>query len=118
MARKKKYQQQGLGDSVEKFFEATGIKTVVENITDDCGCEERKQKLNKLFTYKLKVVNCPTEEDTQWFKGLTNKLSNEDRKKLCELYANVFNVPYFEPCVNCSPKPYIAMIDNLRKVIS
>ena len=43
----------GLGDTVEKITKITGIKDLVENLTKgDCGCDERKEKLNKLFPYK------------------------------------------------------------------
>ena len=42
----------GFGDTVEKFTTATGIKAVVKAIAPDCGCEERKEKLNKMFPYK------------------------------------------------------------------
>lgn len=44
----------GLGDTIEKFTEATGIKSVVEWISGstDCGCEERKEWLNEAFPYK------------------------------------------------------------------
>jgi activator of HSP90 ATPase len=42
----------GLGDSVEKFTKATGIKKVVDSILGDCGCSKRKEKLNKVFPYK------------------------------------------------------------------
>tara|TARA_Y100000593_G_C4229422_1_gene296170 strand:+ start:457 stop:603 length:147 start_codon:yes stop_codon:yes gene_type:complete len=43
----------GLGDTIEKITEATGIKKVVEKIVgDDCGCNKRKEKLNKIFPYK------------------------------------------------------------------
>lgn len=107
-------QSRGLGDTIAKVTEAIGIDKLMP---DDCGCEERKQKANELFAYKLKLVNCPTQENAKWFNGLGNTLSNEDRKKLCALYSHAFNVPYFEPCVNCSPKPYIAMMENLKKVI-
>jgi arginyl-tRNA synthetase len=41
----------GLGDTLARFFKATGIKAVVENITDDCGCKSRQDKLNKLVEY-------------------------------------------------------------------
>ena len=45
----------GLGDSVEKFTKATGIKKVAEKIAEkrgkDCGCSKRKDKLNKMFPY-------------------------------------------------------------------
>lgn len=43
----------GLGDTIETITKATGIKAVVEGITGgDCGCDKRKEKLNKLFPYK------------------------------------------------------------------
>jgi len=44
----------GLGDTVEKITKFTGIKKVVERMTDDCGCNERKDKLNKMFPYGQK----------------------------------------------------------------
>jgi hypothetical protein len=46
----------GLGDSVEKFTKATGIKKMVDTISRGlnlpCGCEARKGALNKMFPYK------------------------------------------------------------------
>ena len=44
----------GLGDTIEKITKATGIKKVVDKITGekDCGCNKRKQTLNKMFPYK------------------------------------------------------------------
>ena len=43
----------GLGDSIEKITKATGIKKVVNKITGnkDCGCNKRKNTLNRLFPY-------------------------------------------------------------------
>ena len=36
----------GLGDSVEKVLKATGIDKVAKKVLgDDCGCEQRKEKL-------------------------------------------------------------------------
>jgi hypothetical protein len=47
---------QGLGDSIEKFTKATGIKTFVDKVSDGlnipCGCQERKETLNEVFPYK------------------------------------------------------------------
>ena len=52
----------GLGDTVEKFTEATGIKKIVKAVAgESCGCDERKATLNKLFSYK--TVECLTEEE-------------------------------------------------------
>lgn len=46
----------GLGDTIEKITKATGIKWAVDKISEavgkDCGCEQRKQTLNKLVPYK------------------------------------------------------------------
>jgi hypothetical protein len=41
----------GLGDTIEKFTRATGIKKFVDTVSDltgiDCGCTERKEALNE-----------------------------------------------------------------------
>jgi hypothetical protein len=46
----------GLGDKIEKFTETTGIKKVVEGISQGlnipCGCQQRKEILNKRFPSK------------------------------------------------------------------
>lgn len=49
--------KKGLGDSVESFTRKTGIKTIVEKATkkmgiEDCGCNRRREQLNKAFPYK------------------------------------------------------------------
>ena len=49
-------------------------------------------------------------------KERTLLISNEQRKYICTLYAKTFNKPYYEPCINCSPKPLIKMIEMLDKV--
>ena len=43
----------GFGDTVEKFTKATGIKRVVDTVTKgDCGCNKRRDSLNRMFPYK------------------------------------------------------------------
>ena len=49
----------GLGDSIEKITETTGLKTLMDIATkavgiEDCGCNKRKAWLNKQFPYKYK----------------------------------------------------------------
>lgn len=44
----------GLGDTIEKFTKATGIKKLADKIPGGCGCNKRKEKLNKMFPYKWK----------------------------------------------------------------
>ena len=47
----------GFGDTIEKFTKATGIKTLAEATArfvgkKNCGCNKRKQALNKAVPYK------------------------------------------------------------------
>jgi len=48
----------GLGDSIEKFTKATGIKKVVNKVSEGlnipCGCEGRRDAMNILFPYNNK----------------------------------------------------------------
>lgn len=48
-----KTKSKGLGDTIDKITTATGIKKVVKSVTGgNCGCEKRREKLNKAFPYK------------------------------------------------------------------
>ena len=47
----------GLGDSIAKFTHAFGIDKLADKIAklfgkEDCGCERRREALNKLVPYK------------------------------------------------------------------
>lgn len=57
MGRKKK-EIKGLGDLIEKVTESTGIKKVVDTISEitgvPCGCERRKDYLNNLVPFQQK----------------------------------------------------------------
>ena len=48
--------KQGLGDKIESFTKATGIKKVVDKVSQGlnipCGCQQRKTMLNKMFPGK------------------------------------------------------------------
>lgn len=48
----------GLGDDIERFTKATGIKSVVDKVSKGlnipCGCEGRKEAMNKLLPKKYK----------------------------------------------------------------
>ena len=49
----------GLGDTVEKITTATGIKTIVDKVSEGlnipCGCGKRKDTLNQMFPYNNAV---------------------------------------------------------------
>ena len=53
MIRSKKHR--GLGDAIEAATRATGIKSVVDKVSEitgrDCGCGKRKEALNKLVPF-------------------------------------------------------------------
>ena len=49
----------GLGDSIEKITKATGLKSFTQVLARNgvlgkkgCGCNKRKEALNKAFPYK------------------------------------------------------------------
>ena len=48
-------ESKGLGDTIEKITKVTGIKKVVDTVNKitgkDCGCEKRKEQLNRQFPY-------------------------------------------------------------------
>ena len=49
-------ESQGLGDTIHKITQGTGIKKVVDTVAKatgkDCGCAKRRQALNRVFPYK------------------------------------------------------------------
>jgi hypothetical protein len=110
----------GLGDSIEKITEATGIKKIVETLEEkfdfDCGCDKRKELLNKLFPYKFE---CLTEDE---FKSLENfdwrddRITMEDKIILLKIYNRVFNQNFgMTTCNSCWVK-YIADLKKLYNV--
>ena len=95
MARGRK--PKGLGDTIEQITTATGIKAVVDKISEvtgiDCGCEERKDALNKLWSYRQ--PNCISEDNVTWLADfLPNKpeqLTIKAQERLKIIYKEVFN---------------------------
>jgi|TARA_R110002072_G_scaffold8720_2_gene43672 hypothetical protein len=52
-------ESKGLGDTIEKFTKTTGVKTLTNFLNRNgvfgkkgCGCDKRKEELNKKFPYK------------------------------------------------------------------
>ena len=86
----------GLGDTVQKVTKATGIKKATDFIFNklgvDCGCDKRKEKLNKLFPYKK--PECLTEEEYMvlkgFFKRVKSNVSASEQTALLDIYNRVF----------------------------
>ena len=84
----------GLGDSIEKALKATGIDKVAKKVLgDDCGCEERKRKLNKVFPYSK--VRQFTEDELKIYESVLPRIkgtiSGDDQSIMIRLYNKVFN---------------------------
>jgi len=106
MARGRK--PKGLGDTIEQITTATGIKAVVEKVSEltgiDCGCEERREKLNALWSYRQ--PKCLSETSIEWLNSfLKNKpeqLTIILQNKLKSIYKEVFDIDFASTnCASC-----------------
>jgi DNA-directed RNA polymerase specialized sigma24 family protein len=130
----KKMKSKGLGDTIEKITKATGIKAIVELVANgkDCGCDKRKEYLNKLWSYKHKP-NCLTEDQIFEYKNfvdtrsikLTGKgkavgtLKKDEVDFVTSFFSIVFNTEKWSPqCLSCSgtASTLISMIYKLDTV--
>lgn len=109
---------EGLGDTIAKVTGAIGLdKAVKALVGEDCGCDERKEKLNKIFKYKK--LECVTEEDfaylTNFFKGNPDKVSHEQKVRLVGIYNFAFNQneSFTTTCSPCIAK----VVKNLKKYL-
>ena len=83
----------GLGDTVEKVFKATGVDKVAKFILgEDCGCDERKLVLNRMFPYEK--PECLMEDEYEWLKVLyterRNQIDNVTQERFLKIYNRVF----------------------------
>ena len=83
----------GFGDTIEKVTTATGIKKVVKWIAgDDCGCDQRKEKLNKLFSYQK--PECLKEDEFNYLKDFyankTSQIKLPDQLEMLKIYNRIF----------------------------
>jgi hypothetical protein len=115
-----KQKSKGLGDSIEKLTEVTGIKKVVEMFTEatgiDCKCDERKVKLNNLFPYN-RNINCLNESDynklTKYLSAEQSTLNAIEQQEVSDIYFNVFNYRLqISSCSSC----WKGKLDELRRV--
>ena len=116
MAKRK---PKGLGDTVEQITTATGIKAVVEAVSKatgiPCGCEGRKEVLNKLWSYRK--PNCLEQEDIEfllpYFQFKKETLTPKEQWRIKDIYKAVFNeVIQDSNCASC----WRDTLNDLRKV--
>jgi len=104
-----KQKAKGLGDTIEQITEATGIKKAVKMFSEatgiDCGCDNRKETLNKLFSYN-KNINCLNETDynslTKYLNAKQTSLNAIEQQQISDIYYNVFNYRLqISSCTSC-----------------
>ena len=88
-----KQKSKGLGDSIERVLKKTGIDKVAKKVLgDDCGCEERKKALNKMFPYSRQF----TPDEISIYESVLprikgERISGKDQAIMVKLYNKVFN---------------------------
>lgn len=106
MQTKNKRRSKGLGDTIAKITEATGIDKLVKFVAgEDCKCDERKEKLNKLFPYKK--VLCLTEQEhtylATFFSEKRSVLKPSEASAIFKIYDRVTQAkqPTNTSCDSC-----------------
>jgi hypothetical protein len=94
---------QGLGDTIAKVTEATGIKKAVKFLAgEDCGCDERQERLNRIFKYNK--PECLNEQEYEyiadWIENGNDKLNSKQLKEMNVIYNRVFKKKF--RCQKCS----------------
>ena len=114
-----KNKPKGLGDTIEQITTATGIKAAVKAVLgENCGCDARKEKLNKIFPYS-RQPECLTEQELVYLQdGVLRKrtLTHEQRVKIAEIHARVFNHKFDVPCT-CSHKIWLRWMRELQELV-
>ena len=107
---------EGLGDVIESITEATGIKKLIKAVWgDDCGCDERKAKLNATLKFK---VECLEESEYEYLKeffdGKPQQVRPSEYKKLVAIARRIFkrNLSDSMGCGGCVRD----VVNRLRKV--
>lgn len=109
----------GIGDDIKKIADKTGLSMLVEKIFgDDCGCNERREKLNKLFP-NFKNIRAFTQDEKKVYESLIPEIqkkkhiSPNEKKYLNILYKAVFDSKAkWSNCGKCNVKT----LENLRRV--
>tara|TARA_B110000858_G_scaffold110646_1_gene126495 strand:+ start:315 stop:716 length:402 start_codon:yes stop_codon:yes gene_type:complete len=94
---------EGLGDTIAKVTEATGIKKAVKFLAgEDCGCDERQERLNRIFKYNK--PECLNEQEYEyianWIENGNDKLSSKQLREMNVIYNRVFKKKF--RCQKCS----------------
>lgn len=110
---------QGIGDTLEKITETTGIKKAVKFLAgEDCGCDERKAKLNALMPYRQPL--CMTESEYNWMTNFREQksetITHNESEQIAAMYHRIMQLKrIYRPCT-CNPREWQRMINELNSV--
>ena len=109
-------ESEGFGDTLEKVFKATKIDRLVKFIAgEDCGCDERKKKLNEMFQYRAKPL-CLEEDEyiflLEFFKSNPTQIKPSEQKVMKKIYERVFQLRMQEFCDGCIK----TMVSKMKQV--
>ncbi len=112
-----KNKSKGLGDTIEKITEATGIKKAVKFLAgEDCGCDERKKLLNDMFRYDNPL--CLNEEEynflTDVFTTKGSVISSSRVVRCINIFNRIFNAK--QKATSCSSCFVTNVYNPLKKV--
>ena len=114
-----KNKSKGLGDNIAKFTKATGIDKLAKKVLgEDCGCDQRRKKLNQMFP-NYKNIRQFTEDEIKIYEEVMPTIEKEQKMDMSQktivnkLYMLVFGVqPIWKSCSSCNRQ----IIKNLREV--
>ena len=115
---KQENKSKGLGDTIAKVTKATGIDKAVKFVAgEDCGCSERQEKLNELFSYD--VPECLNESEYTYLKRFFSNtpvtISKDTQQKLLDINNRIFKrQEQLSSCGSCVKR----LIKRLRKVFN
>jgi hypothetical protein len=116
---------QGFGDDIEIFLKKPLIKPITEKVkkliwkdSEDCGCEERKVKLNALFPRRQPL--CMTETEYNWWSAFRERnattIQPDELDVISAMYSRIFQKrKVYRPCT-CNPNAWQEIINHLNYI--
>ena len=112
-----KSKSKGLGDKIAAVTKATGIEKVVKTFFgEDCGCDERRDRLNKMFPSRS--ITQMDEEQYTFFKDVLQPayrshqtLKGKDSDFFYQMYNDIFGKKQKKTrCTSCNKNMYIELL--------
>ena len=96
-----------IGDKIAKVTERTGIDKVVKFVFgEDCGCEERQEKVNNYVSklFGRRHIKSLTQEEYEYILStkILRKLNADQQHTMRTIHERVFNIRQVSGCSSCS----------------